>query len=81
MAEQGSHVVDTAEDVDPDAVFAEGRDQAVLAIRISPVFGQIDLTLLTSVIDAANERGFALSRETSFREEWLLCVFEAYDEV
>jgi hypothetical protein len=52
----------------------------VLAVRITPVYGQVDLTLLARVVDAGNERGFGLSREQLFRDELLLCVFEAFDE-
>jgi hypothetical protein len=32
------------------------------------------------VIDDANARGYALARELPFRDEWLICVFEAFDE-
>lgn len=52
----------------------------MLAVRITPVYGQIDLTLLAMVIDAGNERGFALAREQPFRDEWLICIFEAFEE-
>ena len=44
------------------------------------MFGQIDLDLLSAVIDTANEREFALAREAPFRDEWMLCVFEAFEE-
>ena len=63
----------------PDAVFLDGREQVVLAVRITPVYGQIDLTLLARVVDAGNERGFALVREQPFRDEWLICVFDTFD--
>ncbi len=49
-------------------------------MRITPVFNTLDLGLVTAVIDAANHAGFALVREQTFRDEWLLCVFDAYEE-
>ena len=75
-----SYTVDSLDDFDATAVFNEGRDQVVLAVRITPVFSQVDMSLLVGVVDVANERGFALVREQPFRDEWLICVFEAYDE-
>ena len=80
MSEPAPYVVETAEGFAPDAVFLDGREQVVLAVRITPVYGQVDLTLLAKVVDSGNERGFGLSREQLFRDEWLLCVFEAFDE-
>ena len=73
-------VIENLDAFDPDAVFLDGRDQVVVAVRITPVFGQIDLDLLSAVIDTANEREFALAREAPFRDEWMLCVFEAFEE-
>ena len=75
-----SFTVDSLDAFDAAAVFSEGRDQVVVAVRITPVFGQVDLSLLGGVLDVANERGFALVREQPFRDEWLLCIFEAYDD-
>lgn len=80
MTEPAPHVVESAEAFLPDALFTAGRDQVVVAARITPVYGQVDLTLLAQVVDAANERGFALARELPFRDEWLLCVFEAFED-
>ncbi|CAO5168005.1 conserved hypothetical protein [Frankia sp. AiPs1] len=79
MSEQVSGVVERIEDLDAAAVFASHRDQVILAVRITPVFNTLDLGLVADVIDAANRAGFALVRERSFRDEWLLCVFDAYD--
>lgn len=76
-----SFTVDNLDGFDAKAVFSEGKDQVVVAVRITPVFSQVDLSLLSAVLDVANERGFALVREQPFRDEWLLCVFEAYDDV
>ncbi|MGZ6839461.1 MAG: hypothetical protein ACXVHC_03230 [Frankiaceae bacterium] len=73
-------VIENLDTFDPDVVFLDGRDQVVVAVRITPVFGQIDLDLLCAVIDIANEREFALARESPFRDEWMLCVFEAFEE-
>lgn len=73
-------VVETPDGFDADAVFVEGRDQVVIAIRITPVFGQLELGLVATVVDEANARGMALLRETPFREEYLLCVFEAFGD-
>lgn len=80
MTEQASGVVESLEDLDPRAVFAAHRDQVILAVRITPVFNTLDLSLVTAVVDAANQAGFTLVRERSFRDEWLLCVFDAYDD-
>lgn len=75
MSEPAPYVVETAETFTPDAVFLQSREQVVVAVRITPVYGQVDLTLLATVVDAAHLRGFALSREQLFRDEWLMCVF------
>jgi hypothetical protein len=80
VSEPAPYVVETAEAFAPDTVFLDGREQVVLAVRITPVYGQIDLTLLAQVVDAATERGFALAREQPFRDEWLICVFDTFDE-
>jgi hypothetical protein len=80
VSEPAPYVVETPEGFAPDSVFLDGREQVVLAVRITPVYGQVDLTLLARVVDAGNERGFGLEREQLFRDEWLLCVFEAFDE-
>jgi hypothetical protein len=80
VTEPGPYVVENREDFDAVGVFREGLDQVVLAVRITPVYGQIDLGLLAAILEAANERGFALARENAFRDEWLLCVFEAYED-
>jgi hypothetical protein len=73
-------VVDSAEELPLDAMFSDSREQVVAAVRITPVYGQVDLGLLMQVVDEANRRGFALSREQLFRDEWLLCVFEAFEQ-
>jgi hypothetical protein len=80
VTEQAGGVVEVLEDLDPRAVFAPHRDQVILAVRITPVFNTLDLSLVTAVVDAANQAGFALVREQSFRDEWLLCIFDAYDD-
>jgi hypothetical protein len=73
-------VIETKDGFAPDEIFLEGRDQIVLAVRITPVFGQADLTLVAMVIDEANARGMSLVREQTMRDEYLLLVLEAYDE-
>jgi hypothetical protein len=73
-------VIDTTDNLRFDAVFTPDREQGVVAVRITPVYGQVDLGLLMRVVDEANDRDFALAREQLFRDEWLLCVFEAYEE-
>ncbi len=80
MSEPAPYVVETAQDFAPDTLFVAGREQVVVAVRITPVYGQVDLTLVARVVDGANELGFALARELPFRDEWLICVFEAFDE-
>lgn len=80
VSEPAPYVIESAEAFSPEAIFLAGRDQLVVAVRITPVYGQIDLTLMAQVVDSANERGFSLSREAPFRDEWLICVFDAFDE-
>lgn len=80
MSEPAPYVVEAAETFSPDTIFLDGRDQVVLAVRITPVYGQIDLALLALVVDAGNERGFALTRELPFRDEWLICIFDTFEE-
>jgi hypothetical protein len=74
------YVVDTADNLPSAAIFTADRDQVVLAVRITPVYGQVDLELLMKVVDVANQNDFGLVREQLFRDEWLLCVFEAYED-
>ena len=73
-------VIESIEDLNPDEVFSSRRDQVILAVKIAPVFNTLDLGLVTAVVDAANQAGFALVREQTFRDEWLLCVFDAYED-
>lgn len=80
MNEPVPYVIDSADDVPVEAIFRADREQVVLAIRITPVYGQVNLGLLMRLVDEANKRDFALAREQLFRDEWLLCVFEAYEE-
>lgn len=80
MTADSTHVVESTDSFAADTVFDEGHDQVVLAVRITPVFGQLDLGLLATIVEEANTRGFTLARERPFRDEWLLCVFEAYDD-
>jgi hypothetical protein len=75
VSEPAPYVVETPETFVPDAVFLQTREQVVLAVRITPVYGQVDLTLLAGVVDAGHARGFSLMREQLFRDEWLICVF------
>lgn len=79
MPAEPPYVIESAADVAADVLFHDGRDQVVVAVRITPVFGQLDLTIVAQVVDEANLREFSLVREQPFRDEWLLCVFEAYD--
>ena len=74
------YVIDTADNLPSEEVFTSDRDQVVLAVRITPVYGQVDLGLLMKVVDVANRSDFGLVREQLFRDEWLLCVFEAYED-
>jgi hypothetical protein len=80
VSEQISGVVDSLDDLDPTDYFNTHRDQVVLAVKITPVFGTLDLGLVMAVVDAANDAGFALVREQPLRDEWLLCVFDAYED-
>jgi hypothetical protein len=78
VSEPAPYVIESAEAFFPDALFRKDREQVVVAVRITPVYGQLDLTLLAAVIDAAGTRGFALAREYPFRDEWLICILDAY---
>ena len=80
MTAETPYVVETLEAFTPDTLFHDQRDQVVVAVRITPVYGQLELGLLASVVDEANTRGFSLAREQPFRDEWLLCVFEGYED-
>ncbi len=80
MPSEAPFVIETVDDVAADDLFNSGRDQVVIAIRITPVFGQLDLGVVAAVVDEANVRGFTLVRERSFRDEWLICVFDAFDD-
>lgn len=80
MNESPAGVVETFADLDAEVVFAPEHDQVILAVRIAPVFNELDLGLLSAVVDAANQAGFILVRERTLRDEWLLCVFDAYDD-
>ena len=80
MSEQISGVVDSLDDLDPAEFFSTRRDQVVLAVKITPVFGVLDLGLVMAVVDAANDAGFALVREQALRDEFLLLVFDAYED-
>jgi hypothetical protein len=73
-------VIDSADNLRAAELFLPDREQVVVAVRITPVYGQVDLGLLMRVVDEANRNDFALAREQLFRDEWLLCVFEAYEE-
>ena len=77
---EGPFVINDAEAFVPDEIFLEGRDQVVLAVRISPVYGQVDLSLVATVVDEANARGLTLAREQALRDEYLLMILEAYDD-
>ena len=79
MTEPVPFVIDTAENLSVSDLFRPEREQVVVAVRITPVYGQVDLGLLAQVVDEANRNDFALAREQLFRDEWLLCVFEAYE--
>ena len=52
----------------------------IVNVNETPVFGALDLSLVMAVVDAANKAGFALVREQTFRDEWLICVFDAYED-
>jgi hypothetical protein len=80
VSKQITGVVESLDAVDLDEYFTTSRDQVMLAVKIVPVFGQLDLSLVTAVVDAANEAGFALVREQPIHDEYLLCVFDAYED-
>jgi len=80
MAQPTPYVVDDLATFDPDTLFLEGRDQVVVGVKCTPVYGQLELGLLATVVDEANARLFNLARYEPFRDEFLLCLFEAYDE-
>jgi hypothetical protein len=80
VSEQISGVIESLDGLDLDEFFNASRDQVMLAVKIVPVFGQLDLSLVMAVVDAANEAGFALVREQPLLDEWLLCVFDAYED-
>jgi hypothetical protein len=80
VSEQITGVIDSRGGLDLDEYFTNTRDQVMIAIKIVPVFGQLDLSLVTAVVDAANEAGFALVREQPLLDEYLLCVFDAYED-
>lgn len=73
-------VVDSVDDFAPDQLFVQGREQVFLAVRITPVYGQLDLALLAAVVDEANLRGLSVVRESPLRDEHLLIVLEPYDD-
>jgi hypothetical protein len=74
------YVIESLDAFMPDALFLEGRDQVLVAARVTPVYGRLDLSVVGAVVEEANARGLMLVRETPFRDEYLLLVFEAYDE-
>jgi len=80
VSERTPLVIETADDLDAESIFHSDRDQVVVAVRITPVFGTLDLGIVAEVVDEANRAGFALVRERPFRDEWLLCVFDAYED-
>ena len=59
-------VIDAGDAFPAAELFTEARDQVVVAVRITPVYGQVDLGLLAVVVDEANSRGFALARLASY---------------
>ncbi|HVU71714.1 MAG TPA: hypothetical protein VHE83_02015 [Mycobacteriales bacterium] len=79
MAATSPFVVDDLDAFDPDALFIDGRDQVVVGVKVTPVYGQLALDLVGQVVDEANERGFNLARYEPFRDDYLLCLFEQYD--
>jgi hypothetical protein len=79
VTEPVPYVVDSRDNLTP-GLFPPESDQVVVAVRITPVYGQVDLGLLNDVVQQANASDFALAREQLFRDEWLLCVFEAFEE-
>jgi hypothetical protein len=75
-----SYTVESLDSFDAAGVFGPEREQVVLAVKITPVYSQVDLSLLAGVIEVAQEHGFLLAREHPFKDEWLLCTFETYDD-
>lgn len=61
-------------------LFTEARSQALVAVRVTPVYGQLDLTAAQALVDEANARGFTVLREQQFRDEYLLITFEAFED-
>jgi hypothetical protein len=80
MPSESPFLVESLDEFDADAIFTEGRDQVIVGARITPVFGQLDLRVVGTVLDEAADRGFALAREHPYRDEYLLMVFEAYED-
>ena len=74
------YVVETLDAFAPDELFLQNREQLVVAARVTPVYGRLDLTVVAAVVEEANARGMSLVRELPFRDEYLLLVFEAYEE-
>lgn len=72
-------MVEELDAFDPEALFADGRDQIVVGVKVTPVYGQLSLDLVAQVVDEANERGYNLARYEPFRDDYLLCLFEQYD--
>ena len=79
MAAVSPYVVEELDAFDPDALFIDWRDQIVVGVKVTPVYGQLSLDLVAQVVDEANERGFNLARYEPFRDDYLLCLFEQYD--
>ena len=80
MNEPVPYVIDSADDVPVEAIFRADREQVVLAIRITPVYGQVNLGLLMRLVDEANKRDFALAREQLCPRRVAALRFEAYEE-
>jgi hypothetical protein len=80
VAALSPYVVDDLDSFDPDSLFVEGRDQIVVGVKVTPVYGQLELGLVASIVDEANVRGYNLARYEPFRDDYLLCLFEQYDE-
>lgn len=79
VAAVSPYVVDDIDAFDPDVLFLDGRDQIVVGVKVTPVYGQLSLDLVSHVVDEANARGFNLARYEPFRDDYLLCLFEQYD--
>lgn len=73
-------VIESLDGFDPENLFIQGRDQLLVAVKVTPVFGQLEMSLVAAVVDEANARGLSLAREVPFREEYLLLAFEAFDD-